>query len=126
MDEIIRSLGLRPHPEGGLFRETFRSPVMVETPRGPRSASTAIYFLLRAGEKARSHRVLSDEVWHHYDGAPLKLTVEGNEVRLDKSHPQAVVPAGAWQSAEADGGWVLCGCTVAPGFDFNDWELAPA
>jgi predicted cupin superfamily sugar epimerase len=123
MDEIIRSLRLRPHPEGGFFRETFRSPVLVETPRGPRSASTAIYFFLRQGEQARPHRVLSDEVWHHYDGAPLLLTIDGTTVRLDKSHPQAVVPAGARQSAVADGGWVLCGCTVAPGFDFADWEL---
>ena len=123
MDDVSRRLGLKPHPEGGMFRETFRSPLSVETARGPRSASTAIYYLLREGERSARHRVWADEIWHHYDGAALKLTVGHRELRLDKDNPQAVVPAGEWQAAEPDGGWVLCGCTVAPGFEFADWEL---
>ena len=123
MDEIGVRLGLRPHPEGGLFKETFRSPTMVETARGPRSASTAIYFLLREGERAAKHRVFADEVWHHYDGAALELTIGDERVLLDKKNPQVVVPAGVWQSAVPVGGWVLAGCTVSPGFEFTDWEL---
>jgi uncharacterized protein len=120
--ELIRSLGLAPHPEGGLYRECFRSSLTVDTPRGPRSASTAIYYLLRAGERSLFHRVQSDEIWHHYAGAPLRLhLLPVGEVELAMG--QAVVPAGAWQAAEPMGAWTLVGCTVAPGFDFADWEL---
>jgi hypothetical protein len=125
---IIDRLQLAPHPEGGFYRETFRATTVVATPRGPRSASTAILFLLPAGVRSRWHRVASDEVWHLYDGAPLRLwrrdpggAVE--EIALDTNHPQAVVPAGVWQAAESTGDYSLCGCTVAPGFDFADFEL---
>jgi len=121
--ELVRRLGLIPHPEGGMYRETFRSTQNVETPRGPRSASTAIYYLLRKGERSLFHRVQSDEIWHHYDGGPLRLIVDGTEAILERTNPQAIVPAGAWQAAEPLGEWTLCGCTVAPGFDFADWEV---
>ena len=127
-EATIRRLGLRPHPEGGYYRETFRSPLMLALPDGrARHASTAIHFLLPAGAYSTWHRVTADEVWHHYDGAPLLLYRLGMpEVRLDASTPQAVVPAGVWQAAESDGGAVLVGCTVAPGFDFDDFVLGDA
>jgi len=89
-----------------------------------RSASTAIHYLLTVGTWSTWHRVRADEVWHHYDGAPLALYRLGmGTVRLDDDTPQAVVPAGVWQAAEPLGGAVLCGCTVAPGFEFEDFEL---
>jgi hypothetical protein len=137
VDALVRCLGLAPHPEGGFYRETFRAPLVVEgLPHGaPRAASTAIYFLLPAGAFSAFHRVRSDEVWHHYDGDPVALHVLAESgvcsvVRLGRDlasgeAPQAVVPAGAWQAAEPVGGrYALCGCTVAPGFDFADFELA--
>jgi predicted cupin superfamily sugar epimerase len=131
---LVDALGLAPHPEGGFYRETFRAPLGVETARGRRAASTAIYHLLPAGAASARHRVASDEVWHHYAGDPLELVIEpaggGREVILlgpdvaAGQHPQAVVPAGAWQAARPLGArFVLCGCTVAPGFDFADFEL---
>jgi predicted cupin superfamily sugar epimerase len=129
-DDIIKSLGLQPHPEGGHFRETFRDP---QTTGAGRAASTAIYFLLRAGERSRWHRVDAAEVWHFYAGAPLKLGLcEGKQqtmIRLGLDlaageRPQAVVPAGAWQQAESLGAWTLVGCTVAPGFEFAGFEMA--
>jgi len=133
-DRIIRTLGLAPHPEGGFFRETFRSPSTTTTPHGTRAASTAIYYLLPAGALSALHRVRSDEVWHHYAGAPLELhrldeTGRHQVVRLGSDvvageEPQVIVPAGVWQAALGpSSGWSLCGCTVAPGFDFADWEL---
>lgn len=127
-DAVIRRLGLQPHPEGGYYRETFRSPQLLTLPDGRRrAASTAIHFLLPAGSRSAWHRVSSDEVWHHYDGAPLRLYRLGmTDVRLDVRTPQAVVPAGVWQAAEPDGGAVLVGCTVAPGFDFEDFEMGDA
>jgi predicted cupin superfamily sugar epimerase len=115
--DIIRLLDLKPHPEGGHFRETFRDDRAVE--RG-RAASTAIYFLLARGERSHWHRVDAVEVWHHYAGAPLALSIAGPDgaltVRLGADiaageRPQAVVPAGAWQAAESLGDWTLCGCT---------------
>ena len=130
-------LGLVPHPEGGFFREMWRSPVVLgDPPQGtPRSASTAIYFLLPAGTFSAIHRVASDEVWHHYDGDPVELHVFEGRVhqvhRLGKDlargdRPQHVVPAGAWQAAVPLGPrWSLCGCTVAPGFDFADFQMPP-
>jgi hypothetical protein len=133
---LIKHLGLEPHPEGGFYRETFRAPLVLGgLPQGaPRHASTAIYFLLPAGTFSAFHRVRSDEVWHHYDGDPVALHViaEGahSVVRLGRDlasgeAPQAVVPANAWQAAEPIGErFALCGCTVAPGFDFADFELA--
>ncbi|HEY0514352.1 MAG TPA: cupin domain-containing protein [Thermoanaerobaculia bacterium] len=130
-EEVIRLLELAPHPEGGFFRETFRAPA----PPGGRGASTAIYYLLREGDVSAWHRVDTDEVWHHYAGAPLELTLsaDGRErtaVILGPDlaageRPQAVVPAGVWQAARPLGGWSLAGCTVAPAFDFAGFEMAP-
>ncbi len=134
--EVIAALGLSPHPEGGFFRETFRAPASVVAPFAPvtRAASTAIYFLLRAGEFSAFHTVLSDEVWHHYLGATLELhTIDraGMHQRVELGPqlqhgecPQWVVLAGTLQAARVIGdGFVLCGCTVAPGFDFADFNL---
>ncbi len=103
----------------------FRSPERVTLPDGRvRSASTAILYLLPSDEWSTWHRVTADEVWHHYEGAPLRLYRLGQaEVLLDRQQPQAVVPAGTWQAAEPVGGAVLVGCTVAPGFEFEDFEL---
>lgn len=130
--EIIRSLSLAPHPEGGHFREMFRDEKTVE---GGRAASTAIYYLLQAGERSHWHRIDCAEVWHHYAGAPLALHLSEDgksthTIRLGKDltggeHPQAVIPPQAWQAAEPLGDWCLLGCTVAPGFDFATFELAP-
>jgi uncharacterized protein len=124
-DEVVRRLGLGPHPEGGFYRETFRSPSLLTLADGRvRAASTAIYYLLPRGSRSAWHQVASDEVWHHYDGGPLRLYVLGEgEHRLDAAHPQAVVPARAWQAAEPERDAVLCGCTVAPGFDFADFRM---
>jgi uncharacterized protein len=132
-EEVIRLLGLLPHPEGGAYRETFRAPA----PDGERGASTAIYYLLRSGELSAWHRVDADEVWHYYAGAPLELALsapsdsgERTALRLGKDlaageRPQAVVPAGVWQSARSLGDWTLVGCTVAPAFQFSGFEMAP-
>ena len=127
--DLITRLRLQPHPEGGHFRETFRS---AQRGSGGRSASTAIWYLLESGDFSSWHRVSSDEVWHHYDGAPLVLwmltdaglerTVLGRDWAAGE-RPQAVVPAGVWQAAEPLGAFALCGCTVAPGFEFADFEL---
>ena len=129
--EIIRLLELQPHPEGGHFRETFRD----EGGHVGRSHGTAIYFLLAEGEVSRWHRVDASEIWHWYAGAPLALritesdsppseTVLGNDLMAGE-RPQAVVPAGYWQSAHSLGTWTLVGCTVAPGFEFAHFEMAP-
>jgi predicted cupin superfamily sugar epimerase len=123
-------LGLKPHPEGGHFVETFRD---TRIDANGRAASTAIYFLLARGERSHWHRVDAAEAWHFYAGAPLELRYE--EIGAIKSvtlgsdlargeRPQAVVPAGAWQDAVSTGDWTLVGCTVAPGFDFAGFELA--
>jgi uncharacterized protein len=132
LSDLIRLLSLKPHPEGGHYRETFRDHAEVNG----RSASTAIYFLLAAGEQSRWHRIDSVEVWHWYGGAPLLLTasVDGQEIvelRLGMDlkageRPQALVPSGAWQSARSLGPWTLVGCTVAPGFLFEKFEIAAA
>jgi len=135
-EEIVRALGLAPHPEGGFFRETFRAePLPFELPgRGPRSASTSIYFLLAGDDFSAFHRVRSDEVWHHYLGAPLELHTlddrDGHRVtrlgpRLELGErPQHVVVANAYQAARlVEPGFALCGCTVAPGFDFRDFDM---
>jgi predicted cupin superfamily sugar epimerase len=123
--DVIRRLGLEPHPEGGYYRETFRSPIVLDLPDGRRrSASTAIHYLLPPGARSAWHRVASDEVWHHYDGGALHLHLLGVGTGvLDSSQPQMVVPAGTWQAAEPERDAVLCGCTVAPGFDFADFEM---
>lgn len=128
-EQVIALLGLAPHPEGGHFRETFR-----DSPGSGRGASTAIYFLLRAGERSHWHRVDAAEVWHWHAGAPLMLRIAGEGARREVTlgarlgrgeRPQAVVPAGVWQAAESLGAWTLVGCTVAPAFDFSGFELAP-
>jgi predicted cupin superfamily sugar epimerase len=123
--DIIRRLDLLPHPEGGFYRETFRSALVLDLPDGRRrSTSTAIHFLLPAGTWSGWHRVASDEVWHHYAGGALRLHLLGRDpLRLDDDQPQHVVPAGVWQAAEPERDGVWCGCTVAPGFDFADFEL---
>lgn len=130
--EVIRFLDLKPHPEGGHFRETFRDARVGE---GGRPASTAIYFLLGRGERAHWHRIDVVEVWHWYAGAALELEIApGNGPRqrvmlgsdlAGRERPQAVVPAHAWQAARTLGDWTLVGCTVAPGFEFVKFELAP-
>jgi predicted cupin superfamily sugar epimerase len=124
-EAVVRRLGLMPHPEGGFYRETFRSPLTLDLPDGRRrTASTAIHYLLPAGTRSTWHRVASDEVWHHYAGGALRLHLLGTGTRrLSSVDPQAVVPAGVWQAAEPEDEAVLCGCTVAPGFDFADFEL---
>ncbi|ATQ41715.1 cupin domain-containing protein [Caulobacter mirabilis] len=126
--EVIAILGLEPHPEGGWYRQTFRDAA--QSPDG-RAASTAIYFLLEAGQESRWHRVHgSVEVWFFHAGAPLLLSVELDEIRLGPDlaageRPQGLVPAGAWQKARSLGDWTLVSCTVAPGFEFANFEMAP-
>jgi predicted cupin superfamily sugar epimerase len=130
-DEVIALLGLRPHPEGGHFHEIFRDARMVD---GGRAASTAIYYLLKRGERSHWHRVDAAEVWHFYGGAALALEIAENGgttthtlgMKLQGGErPQIVVPAGAWQAATSLGDWSLVGCTVAPGFEFSGFEMAP-
>ena len=131
-NDVIRLLDLKPHPEGGHFREMFRDKRQVEDNR---AASTAIYFLLARGERSHWHRVDAVEVWHWYAGAPLELEIAQGEGRIERvtlgndlasgQRPQAIVPAHAWQAAQTLGDWTLCGCTVAPGFEFARFELAP-
>jgi len=130
--EIVRLLDLKPHPEGGHFRETFRDPGV---DAGGRSFGTAIYYLLEAGEVSEWHRVDAAEIWHYYAGAPLVLTVSPNGHDASAHHlgpilatgqrPQIVVPKGHWQSATSLGAWTLVGCTVSPGFEFAGFEMAP-
>ena len=129
--EIVRLLQLQPHPEGGHYRETFRDTRTID---GKRAASTAIYFLLARGERSHWHRVDAVETWHWHAGAPLQLDIHDGGARSSVKlgpdlaageRPQAVVPAGAWQAALSHGDWTLVGCTVAPGFEFEGFELAP-
>lgn len=131
--DIIERLSLAPHPEGGFFRETFRDE---EVSGGiNRSWSTAIYYLLPEGHISHWHRIDSAEIWHWYSGAPLQLSIAAQEDQkptiellgsdFEKNQsPQIIVPAGAWQSARSLGDWTLVGCTVAPGFEFDKFELA--
>jgi predicted cupin superfamily sugar epimerase len=129
---VIRLLGLKPHPEGGHFRETFRDARAGESGR---AASTAIYFFLARGERSHWHRIDAVEVWHWYAGATLALEIFQEQGRRERvtlgcdlaagERPQAAVPAHAWQAAQTLGDWTLVGCTVAPGFDFAQFELAP-
>ena len=128
---IIAQLGLQPHPEGGHYRETFRD---ARTDRNGRAHSTAIYFLLARGERSHWHRVDAVEVWHYHAGDALMLQIADERgqrsVKLGPDlatgeAPQAIVPAHAWQAAESTGAWTLVGCTVAPGFEFAKFELAP-
>lgn len=133
--QLIAALGLKPHPEGGHYREVFRSSASVQPGdgRGERCGLTTIYFLLNAGEQSRLHRVTSDEAWHFYEGDPLELLWTGagpmdlHQARLgpvaDGMAPVAVVPAGAWQAARSSGAYTLVGCSVGPGFDFADFQM---
>lgn len=130
----IDRLDLQPHPEGGWYRETYRSPLTVPTDRGVRAVSTAILYLLGRGDFSALHRIRSDEIWHHHAGGALEvveLTADGVRVhRLGPEPgvgdtPQVMVPAGAWFGARPAEGvdFALVGCTVAPGFDFDDFEM---
>lgn len=133
--ELIQALRLQPHPEGGFFREVFRSSSRVQPDdgRAERDAATTIYFLLVEGTHSRWHRVRSDEVWHLYEGGPLELLVAppaGDAIErvelgaaLLSSGPVHVVPAGWWQAARCRGLYALAGCTVAPGFEFVDFSF---
>jgi uncharacterized protein len=130
-DEIIAALGLEPHPEGGWYVQTFVDGAGVDG----RARSTAIYFLLKAEERSHWHRVDAAEIWHWHAGSPIALQIAGSDGQTathvlgsDLSagqRPQVVVPAHAWQSARSLGEWTLVGCTVAPGFRFDGFELAP-
>ena len=133
--EIIDTLGLVPHPEGGWFRESWRHE---RGPGGPddRPFGTAIYFLLAAGDRSHWHRIDAPEIWHHYSGAPLELWTasdDGQQAELRVlgtdleagERPQLVVPAGWWQAANTRGDYTLVGCTVSPAFEFSAFELAP-
>lgn len=130
--DIIRRLDLKPHPEGGHYRETFRDPRLGADGR---ALSTAILFLLGLGEVSEWHRVDAAEIWHYHAGAPLVLTQSPNGHDAEALHlgpgidagqwPQIVVPPGTWQTATSLGAWTLVGCTVAPGFSFDGFELAP-
>jgi predicted cupin superfamily sugar epimerase len=129
--EIIARLELKPHPEGGHYRETFRDS---RTDADGRSCSTAIYFLLARGERSHWHRIDAVEVWHYYAGSALTLKIADDDGQWSfklgpdvaaGEQPQAIVPPDTWQSAESAGDWTLVGCTVAPGFDFAKFELAP-
>jgi predicted cupin superfamily sugar epimerase len=128
--DVIRLLDLAPHPEGGHYRETFRDLRLIDG----RSASTAIYYLLARGERSHWHCVDAVEIWHYYAGAPLDIEIidVANtyvlRLGLDLAageRPQVVVPTGKMQSAESLGAWTLVGCTVAPGFEFAGFTLAP-
>ncbi len=136
IDQLVAGLELLPHPEGGHFRETFRSAseVLTVPDRQRRVGLTTIYFLLARGEQSRWHRLGSaDEAWHHYEGAPLELVwldagmLRCNEVTLgplaEGGQPVAVVPAGCWQAARSTGEYTLVGCTVGPGFEFDDFSF---
>jgi predicted cupin superfamily sugar epimerase len=131
-DDIVELLKMQPHPEGGFYAETFRDDVT--DPQG-RAASTLIYFLLPDGIVSRWHRVDAVETWHWYAGAALELSIslDGNDKQVIQlgndlaggERPQGIVPREAWQQARSLGAWTLVGCTVAPGFQFEGFEMAP-
>ena len=130
METLIEKYQLTPHPEGGYFKEIYRSELSLTSPvtQGVRQAVTQIYFLLTAGQLSRFHRVVHDEIWHFYEGAPLALIqYDGSRVVREEIGPgasyTAVVPGGVWQAAESTGDYSLVGCTVAPGFDFTDFTF---
>jgi uncharacterized protein len=131
-EDVARRLDLKPHPEGGYYRETFRDE---RVDANGRAVSTAIYYLLGLGDVSEWHRVDATEVFHYYAGAPMVITVSANGHDAQARHlgpdiangqaPQIVVPAGWWQTSTSLGAWTLVGCTVAPGFDFAGFEMAP-
>lgn len=125
--EIIKTLNLQPHPEGGWYSETWRGD------EPPRASGTAIYFLLEAHQQSDWHRVDAVEIWHWYAGSPMELHIHENDKTTVQilgpglnvgQHPQLIVPKDAWQKSIPVGGWVLVGCTVSPGFEFSGFELA--
>jgi predicted cupin superfamily sugar epimerase len=128
---LIEALGLAPHPEGGWYRETWRSAAEP----GARASGTAIYFLLEKGQRSHWHRVDADELWLWHAGSPLDVRVEQENGAVQKFalggdveggyQPQCLVPANRWQSTEALISWALVSCVVVPGFDFAGFELAP-
>jgi predicted cupin superfamily sugar epimerase len=138
---IIERLGLHPHPEGGYFREVFRAATTVEHPGIPdgedahRCGGSLIYYMLEAGDFSAFHRVRwTDEIWHFYAGGPVELhTIDASGTHavttihdsFGSTEPVCIVPAGCWQAARLadDSPWALCGCTVAPGFEFADFEM---
>ncbi|WP_428407133.1 cupin domain-containing protein [Hyphococcus sp.] len=130
-DEIIVALNLSAHPEGGWFKETWRA----DANNGERAGGTAIYYLLKAGERSHWHRVDATEIWHYYAGAPLKLSISEDGRRQEDlilgpdlsagEAPQLIVPPHAWQAAESLGDFTLVGCTVSPAFEFSGFEMAP-
>lgn len=141
VQKIVEQLDLLPHPEGGFFKESYRSIELIEQAHlpnrfsGNRNFSTAIYFLLTSGNFSAFHRIQQDEVWHFYEGAPLNvhvITPEGKYTKYKVGSlnqglkPQLVVPKGCWFASNIDeeDSYTLVGCTVAPGFDFADFELA--
>jgi len=149
--DLVRELGLQPHPEGGWYREIYRSPTRVATARGSRSALTTIYYLLEASQLSRWHVVQADELWHFYDGSPLELLAYDPGAReferrvlgpvsaastpigiagagLTAAHAAAVsvIPTGVWQAARSLGPYTLVGCTVGPGFEFADFQFVSA
>ena len=129
--EVIETLGLQPHPEGGWYAETWRADAV----EGQRASGTAIYYLLEAGQRSHWHRIDAAETWHFYAGAPLTLSISTDGQSTDRltlgadiaagERPQLIVPPNAWQSAESAGAWTLVGCTVSPGFVFETFEMAP-
>lgn len=140
ISELIEKLNLQSHPEGGYYTEVYRSEGIIETdedgfPDG-RHFNTSIYYLLESDDQSHFHRIKSDEVWHHYEGSPITIHLISKSGDYRKLHvgkdlnngqkPQHVVPAGYWFGVTVDepGSYALCGCTVSPGFDFDDFEIA--
>lgn len=136
----VEKLELLPHPEGGYFKELYRSSEDIKQDSlpirftGNRSFSTSIYFLLEKNQKSAFHRIKSDELWHFYDGEPATIFVIDDSGKLteykiglspeDNIFPQVIIPANCWFAAESNGNFTLAGCTVSPGFDFEDFEMA--
>jgi uncharacterized protein len=131
--ELVRTLSLSPHPEGGWYREVYRSRVRVAAPSGNRSALTTIYYLLEHHQRSRWHVVAADEIWHFYYGAPLEVFAYDPDSRVATREvldhptagrqPLAIIPTGVWQAARSLGDYTLVGCSVAPGFEFADFRL---
>lgn len=122
---LIETLALVPHPEGGWYRQTYKSEERVTRHRddAERTALTTIYFLLVEGTYSAWHRVQSDEVWHFYEGDALELLTRDSSTRLDADNRVHVIPANEWQAARPLGAYTLAGCTVGPGFEFEDFEM---
>lgn len=125
--QLIETLGLAPHPEGGWYRQVFKSGERVtrQADGADRSAITTIYFLLVEGTFSAWHRVSSDEVWHFYEGDALELLTRDSSTRIDADHRVHVIRANEWQAARPLGAYALVGCTVGPGFEFEDFEMKP-